>query len=62
MTQLIIHPGTATILRPEECVILDIDELSPEDAAAVWSALEEGLDMEIVAIADREGSPIMREI
>lgn len=62
--KLIVHPGTATIIRADECVILDLDALELDAltdhvAAAAWSALEEGFDQEVVEIAEHYGTPIV---
>ena len=56
--KIIVHPGTSTIIRADECVTVDPEELNAEDSAALWSALEEGLDQEVVEIAERVGTPI----
>jgi hypothetical protein len=54
--KIIVHPGTATIIRADECLIVDTETLGREDNDALWSALEEGFDQEVVAIAERLGS------
>lgn len=56
--KIIVHPGTSTIIRADECITVDPEELNAEDSAALWSALEEGLDQEVVEIAERVGTPI----
>lgn len=57
--KLIIHPGTATIIRADECLVIDSEKLSAEDSAALWSALEEGFDQEVVSIAERVGDVVL---
>lgn len=59
--KLIIHPGTATIIRADECLVIDSEKLNAEDSAALWSALEEGLDQEVVEIAERVGDLALAE-
>ena len=56
--KVLVHPGTATILNAYECVLVDVENLSNEDAAQFLDSLEEGLDLEIAAIADRVGTPV----
>ena len=58
MTQLIIHPGTGTIVVADECIVLSIDDLSPEDAAII----ESEDDIAIVDLALRIGTLITEEI
>lgn len=57
--KIIVHPGTGTIIRADECVIVDPEKLNAEDSAALWSALEEGLDQEVVEIAERVGDVLI---
>lgn len=59
--KLIIHPGTATIIRADECLVIDSEKLNAEDSAALWSALEEGLDQEVVEIAERVGDLVLAQ-
>lgn len=56
--KVLVHPGTATILNAYECVLVDVENLSNEDAAQFLDSLEEGLDLEVAAIADRVGTPV----
>lgn len=60
MTQLIIHPGTGTVINADECLVLDDDQITTEIADAI--ARSEDVDDAIVALALKVGSPIMREI
>lgn len=57
--KIIVHPGTGTIIRADECVIVDTEKLSAEDSAAFWSAMEEGFDQEVVEIAERVGDVLI---
>lgn len=59
--KLIIHPGTATIIRADECLVIDSEKLNAEDSAALWSALEEGLDLDVVELAERVGDLALAE-
>ena len=56
--KVLVHPGTATILNAYECVLVDVENLSNADAAQFLDSLEEGLDLEVAAIADRVGTPV----
>jgi hypothetical protein len=56
--KVLVHPGTATILNAYECVLVDVENLSDEDAAQFLDSLEEGLDLEVAQIADRVGTPV----
>jgi hypothetical protein len=60
MGQLIIHPGTGTIVNTDECLVLDIDQLPEEFAIALIKG--EDIDDKIVALAQEVGSPIHHEI
>lgn len=58
--KIVVHPSTATVVRADECLIVDIDALwldalTESVAVDLWSALEEGLDLEVVEIAERYG-------
>jgi len=57
--KIIVHPGTATIISANECIVVDSEKLSTEDNAALWSALEEGFDQEVVEIAERAGDVLL---
>lgn len=59
--KIIVHPGTATIIRADECLVIDSEKLNAEDSAALWSALEEGLDLEVVELAERVGDLALAE-
>jgi hypothetical protein len=59
--KIIVHPGTATIIRADECLVIDSEKLNAEDSAALWSALEEGLDLEVVELAERVGDLTLAE-
>lgn len=56
--KIVVHPGTATILNAYDCVMVDLEALSSEDALALLDALEEGFDLEVAAIAERAGTPV----
>lgn len=60
MSQLIIHPGTGTVISADECLVLDEDQITDE----IVGSLAAGEDMTeaIVALAMDVGTPIMREI
>lgn len=60
MTQLIIHPGTGTVMGADECLVLDEDQVS--DAIALALANGEDVDDALVALACIIGTPILREI
>lgn len=59
--KLIVHPGTGTIMRADECVAIDSEKLNAEDSAALWSALEEGFDHEVIELAERVGELLLAE-
>lgn len=59
--KMIVHPGTGTIIRADECLAVDSEKLSAEDKAAFWSALEEGFDDEFVALAERVGDVVLAQ-
>jgi hypothetical protein len=60
MRQLIVHPGTGTVISADECLVLDEDQISEQIAKAIADG--DDLDDVIVALAKSVGSPIMREI
>lgn len=60
MRQLIVHPGTGTVISADECLVLDEDQIGDEISEAIING--DNLDDVIVALAIRVGSPIMREI
>lgn len=60
MGQLIIHPGTGTVISADECIVLDEDQIADEIADAIANG--ENVDDLIVSLALEIGSPIMREI
>ena len=60
MRQLIVHPGTGTVISADECLVLDEDQIGDELAEAIING--DNLDDVIVELAVRIGSPIMREI
>ena len=59
--KIIVHPGTATIIRADECLVVDSEKLNAEDKAALWSALEEGFDDEVVTLAERVGDLVLAQ-
>lgn len=60
MTQLIIHPGTGTVISADQCLVLDEDQIADEIAEAIANG--DNLDDLIVSLALEIGTPIMREI
>lgn len=60
MRQLIVHPGTGTVISADECLVLDEDQIGDEIAEAIING--DNIDDVIVELAIRVGSPIMREI
>lgn len=64
--KLIVHPGTATIVRADECVVVDLDSLELDAltehiAQEIWEALEEGDDLEVAKLAEQVGTPVVHE-
>lgn len=60
MRQLIVHPGTGTIISADECLMLDEDQIGDEISEAIING--DNIDDVIVALAIRVGSPAVREI
>lgn len=60
MAQLIVHPGTGTVISADECLVLDDDQIEDEIAEAIANG--EDVDDLIVSLALEIGTPIMREI
>lgn len=60
MGQLIVHPGTGTVVNADECLVLDEDQIGDELVEAIIN--RQDIDETLVQLALRVGSPIMREI
>lgn len=60
MRQLIVHPGTGTVISADECLVLDEDQIGDEISEAIING--DNLDDVIVELATRLGSPIARKI
>ena len=60
MRQLIVHPGTGTVINAIECLVLDEDQIGDEISDAIING--DNIDDVIVRLALEVGSPIMREI
>jgi hypothetical protein len=60
MAQLIIHPGTGTVIDRDECLVLDYSQLPERLLDAI--IMYEDVDDQIVALAQKIGVPILREI
>ena len=60
MRQLIVHPGTGTVISADECLVLDEDQIGDEIAEAIING--DNIDDVIVELATLVGSPIMRVI
>lgn len=60
MRQLIVHPGTGTVISADECLVIDEDQILEQIAQAIADG--DNLDDVIVELAKSAGSPIMREI
>lgn len=55
---VIIDTQTGTILSPEHCVLVEVDDL-PED---YLDALDGGVDSDICAVGDEYGQPLYRQV
>lgn len=51
----VVHIGTGTIMASEECVVVDIDQLSPSDLS-IYHDVEN--DEEFMKLAQRVGTAI----